>query len=243
MIRTAQDIKQLGTILGVWAHPDDETWSSAGIMATARANGQEVYILSATAGDAGETADEAKWAKTSLRDIRCQELIEALAAVDVTQFTLLDYPDGQLGTVNEEKIIEEIKTHIEKVRPDTILTFEPEGITGHIDHKQISKWAQASANDSSLSPSVYGAVETVESYNSIGKRAHELFNVYFATEQPALFDEDELAICFELTDSIRDKKRTAMKAHASQTHQLFEHEVGRKLLEQALTKECFIRLS
>jgi len=29
------DIKMLGTILSVWAHPDDETFSCAGIMAQA----------------------------------------------------------------------------------------------------------------------------------------------------------------------------------------------------------------
>ncbi|MEN3263770.1 MAG: hypothetical protein V7646_664, partial [Pseudonocardia sp.] len=30
---------------------------------------------------------------------------------------------------------------IEQVRPDTVLTFGPDGITGHPDHQVVSAWA------------------------------------------------------------------------------------------------------
>lgn len=59
------DIKKLGTILGIWAHPDDESWASAGIMITAAANGQRTACVTATKGEAGET-DEKRWPKKSL---------------------------------------------------------------------------------------------------------------------------------------------------------------------------------
>ncbi len=50
---TQSDVAQLGTILGIWAHPDDETWSSAGLMAMAADNGQRVVCVTATYGENG----------------------------------------------------------------------------------------------------------------------------------------------------------------------------------------------
>src|ERR671922_141060 len=38
----------LGTILGVWAHPDDEAYLSAGLMARAVRNGSRVVCVTAT---------------------------------------------------------------------------------------------------------------------------------------------------------------------------------------------------
>ena len=51
-------MKDLGTILGVWAHPDDEGYLSAGIMAQAMRNGQRVVCVTATRGEA---ADPEQW--------------------------------------------------------------------------------------------------------------------------------------------------------------------------------------
>jgi hypothetical protein len=52
-LRTADDIKQLGTILFVAAHPDDESFLAGGILAAAVANGQTVVVYTATRGEAG----------------------------------------------------------------------------------------------------------------------------------------------------------------------------------------------
>lgn len=52
----------LGTILSVWAHPDDETFVAGGIMAAAVANGQRVVTVSFTAGERGtDDADTWPW--------------------------------------------------------------------------------------------------------------------------------------------------------------------------------------
>jgi LmbE family N-acetylglucosaminyl deacetylase len=37
-----------GTILSIWAHPDDETYLAGGVMAAASANGQRVVCVTAT---------------------------------------------------------------------------------------------------------------------------------------------------------------------------------------------------
>ncbi len=54
------DIDRLGTVLSVWAHPDDETYLAGGVMASCVAAGQRVVCVSATAGEHG-TADPVAW--------------------------------------------------------------------------------------------------------------------------------------------------------------------------------------
>lgn len=242
MIRNAKDIAALGTIMGLWAHPDDETWSSAGIMATAAAQGQHIAVLSATNGDAGQTADEAQWAAASLRDIRQSELRHALAAVEVTDVIFLDYEDDKLGEVDEGEVLHIIERHVKAVNPDTILTFEPSGITGHTDHKKISQWAQEIAKKSDKDIAVYGAVTTRETYELVGKKADEAFNVFFAIDEPNLYEQGDLAISYQLPEDVQTKKRAAFNAHASQTHALMNHPIGRQLIDRAVQKESFIRL-
>ncbi len=50
-------IPNIGTLLGVWAHPDDEAYLSAGLIALVRRHGQRVVVVTATDGDAGQTAE------------------------------------------------------------------------------------------------------------------------------------------------------------------------------------------
>ena len=44
------DVSALGTVLGIWAHPDDEVYLSGGLMAMARDRGQRVVCVTATLG-------------------------------------------------------------------------------------------------------------------------------------------------------------------------------------------------
>ena len=58
--RTITDAARLGTVLGIWAHPDDEAFLSAGLMAAARDAGQRVVCVTATLGEHG-TSDPGSW--------------------------------------------------------------------------------------------------------------------------------------------------------------------------------------
>ena len=46
-------MQAVGTLLGVWAHPDDEAYLSSGLMALARRHGQRVVVLTPTDGEDG----------------------------------------------------------------------------------------------------------------------------------------------------------------------------------------------
>jgi LmbE family N-acetylglucosaminyl deacetylase len=142
MITTLSDIGELGTILGIWAHPDDEAYLSAGLMAAARDSGSRVVCVTATRGELG-TADPVTWPPERLAAERTQELARCLAVLGVTEHHWLPYGDGTCASVPPAEAVARLCDVIEAVGPDTVLTFGPDGITGHPDHQVISAWAAA----------------------------------------------------------------------------------------------------
>src|ERR1700712_3425634 len=125
-IQTKEDVKRLGTIMGIWAHPDDDTYSMGGIMAAAIESGQKVCVITATRGEAG-VQDESRWPREHLAEIRTHEMTEALKALGVTDHQWLDYPDGGCKDVSQSQAVQRIARVINRCKPDSILTFGPDG--------------------------------------------------------------------------------------------------------------------
>jgi LmbE family N-acetylglucosaminyl deacetylase len=130
----------LGTIVGIWAHPDDEAYLSGGLMAMARDNGQRVVCVTATRGELG-TPDPAVWPPDRLAAERTHELARCLAVLGVHEHRWLDYRDGACTGVDPDGAVQRLCAVIDDVRPDAVLTFGPDGITGHPDHRTISAWS------------------------------------------------------------------------------------------------------
>src|SRR5689334_4399649 len=130
---TSTDVAELGTIVGIWAHPDDEAYLSGGLMALARDNGQRVVCVTATRGELG-TPDPAAWPPDRLAAERTRELANCLAVLGVGEHHWLGYGDGECAGVDPDAAAARLGDLIGDVRPDTVLTFGPDGITGHPDH-------------------------------------------------------------------------------------------------------------
>ena len=133
-------VATLGSILGVWANPDDEAYLSAITMARARRNGQPVHVVTATRGELGNT-DPGRWTTADVRELRTLELGLALRILGVSSHEWLDLPDGGLEGVDGEPVVARLERIIGVRQPDTILTFGPDGMTGHPDHIAVSGWA------------------------------------------------------------------------------------------------------
>ena len=161
MICTSDDIKSLGTILGIWAHPDDETFTMGGIMAAAVKNGQAVACVTATRGEKG-VQDESRWPAARLGQIRTDELTAAMKILGVKELRWLDYPDGDCKGVNEEKAVKQIAEYIKEHQPDSILTFGHDGLTGHPDHKCVSAWTKKAAEAAGSKAVIYNSIQTNE---------------------------------------------------------------------------------
>ena len=136
-------LAELGTILSVWAHPDDESYCCGGLMADAVRRGNRVVCITATRGELGST-DESRWPSgPQLAEVRTRELEKCLATLGITEHVWLDYPDGGCADVPDEDAVSRIREIAEDIRPDTVLTFGPDGATWHPDHMAVSRWATA----------------------------------------------------------------------------------------------------
>ena len=109
---------------------------SAGLMAEFRRRGDRVVVVTATFGEHG-TSDPRTWPPARLAALRHAELRNSLAALDVDELHLLGYEDGGCARRDGTAAIAGVIADIE---PDLIVTFGPEGMTGHPDHRAISRW-------------------------------------------------------------------------------------------------------
>ena len=160
------DVSKLGTILGVWAHPDDEAYLSAGTMALARENGQRVVVATATRGELGNP-DPDTYSTYDMAVIRTHELDAALETIGVDEHVWFDLPDGSLDEIDEPRLVARIRALIDEVQPDTILTFGPDGMTGHPDHVTISR-ATTSVNDAARLAMAAPASASISGASSLG---------------------------------------------------------------------------
>lgn len=118
------------------AHPDDEAFGPSGTMAKYAKEGQDVYLLCATKGEEGENRK-----KDDLRhiyEIREEELMESAKILGVKQVFFLGFGDGSLSNNIYHTVAKKIIEVLTPLKPDTIITFEPQGVSGHLDHIAIS---------------------------------------------------------------------------------------------------------
>src|SRR4051794_41811403 len=120
-------MKDLGTVLGIWAHPDDETYLCGGIMAAAVASGRRVVCVTATRGELGST-DPDRWpAGEVLARVRTAELESALRSLGVTEHQWLDYPDGGCADIDPDVAGARPRAVAAAVEPGTRPPFGPPG--------------------------------------------------------------------------------------------------------------------
>lgn len=213
-------ISQLGTILGIWAHPDDETFMVGGLLHEAAKVGQRVICVTATKGEAG-VQDELRWPAAALGDIRAQELAAALEILGTSEHHWLGYQDGKCAGVDEAEAMSQISALIQEYQPDTVITFASDGLTGHEDHQAVSRWATAAVNQCSQPPALYYAVHTQEIYDTVFCALDERLNIYFNTAVPVFIPADECNLVLKLSQETLDTKIRALQAMPSQYEALF----------------------
>jgi LmbE family N-acetylglucosaminyl deacetylase len=125
-------------ILGVFAHPDDESMGPGGTLAKYAAAGHRVAFVTATDGGAGRMFAERPIDNARLRDARRRETVEAARILGVEFLGFLGWEDGKLNSVNVLEIEAEIAKVVRREKPDVIVTFHGSGISYHADHRIIA---------------------------------------------------------------------------------------------------------
>jgi LmbE family N-acetylglucosaminyl deacetylase len=230
------DVASLGTILSVWAHPDDETYLSAGIMAAARTLGQRVVCASASAGEHG-TSDPDTWQPARLASVRRWEAAAAMAILGVDEHHLLGLPDGALAD-HDDAGVAWVEQLVDDVQPDTILTFGADGMTFHADHVAVHRWVTTAWHRRGGAARLLYAAATVEHLEQFGEM-YEDWEMYMSDERPAGVPEDEVTVYVALDGWELDRKLTALRAMATQTAGLIET-IGLETYAAQVREEAFV---
>ena len=233
-----RDAAELGTVLGVWAHPDDDIYLSAGLMAAAVDAGQRVVDVTATRGEGGSMDDE-KWPPATMGDVRTNELLRSLDVLGVKEHHFLEGPvDIDMDTGLDPAGADQVRQIMEDVGPDTVLTFGPEGMTGHVAHQDVSRWAGEAFNEvAKPGARLYHAVFPT----SLGEEWLEKlapFNI-FRSGTPNVVPDDAIDLYFELPTELLDRKIASIKEHASQIEALYEV-FGDEGFRRFMAKEGFV---
>ena len=207
------DTPHLGTLLGVWAHPDDESYLSAGLMDTARRQGGKVVVATATMGELG-TSEPDRWPPHRLLRRRRIELAGALATLGVREHHLLGHPDGGCEAVPFDQGVAEVAALLQAVQPDTIVTFGPDGMTGHPDHRAVSAWTTAAWEATGRPGDLWYATLTPGFHQRWGD-LNERVGLWDG--EPPSTECDELAAEIVLDRPALDRKVAALRSHRTQT--------------------------
>ena len=127
----------LGNVLLVFAHPDDESSSVAGTTAKYTQRGVSVDLICATRGEKGTRLDVPPDMDTATA--REAGLRVAAGITGIRDIYFLGYIDGELEKADDVELADRVMAIMQKVQPEVVITFGPDGISGHPDHKAISK--------------------------------------------------------------------------------------------------------
>ncbi|MEU6503160.1 PIG-L deacetylase family protein [Streptomyces californicus] len=141
----------LPSLMGVFAHPDDESLLAGGVLARHHAAGARTCVVTAT------------WTRASHR---APELADALTVLGAGAPRLLGYadarnpasaPEGAVRLVDAplDEAVGRLVTHIREVRPDIVIGHDALGqLTGHPDHRRAHQVALLAVEAAAL-PHLY----------------------------------------------------------------------------------------
>jgi LmbE family N-acetylglucosaminyl deacetylase len=141
-------------MLFVFPHPDDESFACAGTLAKCHDAGHETFLICATSGCKGRSGPFSFSCREELARHRERELLRAAAVLGITRTIFYRYPDGGLASLDGQEIADRIAADITELKPHVVVTFPPDGVTGHPDHITLSKATEQAVRqaENSLSP-------------------------------------------------------------------------------------------
>jgi LmbE family N-acetylglucosaminyl deacetylase len=114
-------VERAGSVLALFAHPDDAEISSGGTLAKWCAAGREVHLLVLTKGDRGSS--DPSLDRAALARIRAAETEAAARVLGLAGARVLGIPDGELANTREVRA--EVVRAIRQLRPETVLSCDP----------------------------------------------------------------------------------------------------------------------
>ena len=193
-------------ILGVFAHPDDETSGCGGTFTRYARDGVDVFNVTATRGELGTLGTGGlRIEREELPQVRERELRGALERYGAKPPIILGYRDQEVKDADPEELTGKVHAVMAEVTPDVVITFGPLGISRHDDHIALHR----------------AAVAAFERYRAASEKPVRLFYVAIPQE---FMDDEELDLDgpevdpthrIDITET-KAVKLAALRAYASQ---------------------------
>jgi N-acetyl-1-D-myo-inositol-2-amino-2-deoxy-alpha-D-glucopyranoside deacetylase len=212
------------TLMAVFAHPDDEAFSVGGTLAHYADRGVKVVLVCATRGEAGKMTDPSMTV-TDLGQQREQELEKACEALGIPAPIFLDFHDSgreertrhddpkALMNVNVFDLEAAIRPLIEEHAPQVMVTFDPHGGYGHIDHLQVHRATTAAFLSTGHLPRppqrLYYTALSIQAAEGLARFGNDL--------DPQLYGVSDKTMVVRMDVShYAGRKKAALAAHGTQ---------------------------
>ena len=139
------------TLLVVLAHPDDESFAIGGTLAKYAAEGARVVLICATRGEGGVIGLSPEAAGR----LRERELRRAAKTLGIAEVRLLGYRDGAVAVADPDDVIRVLVDAMRELQPQAVVTFGPDGISGHPDHVAIHRLTTLAFDQAGLAACLY----------------------------------------------------------------------------------------
>lgn len=215
----------------VVAHPDDDTYACAGTVALHADDPDFRFVLiHATSGEQGQIADPSLATRETLGAVREEEDRRSWQVLgrEPDRHEWFGYPDGGLGFVPFEELVERIAGILVEEHPDVVLAFGPDGITGHPDHIMASFAATTAFHrvrgqgGEGFARLVWGAIPqtAIDQWNAwqvaAGEEPFDPERMYHPRGVP----DEMIGLDVELPDAIIDRVLASIAEHRTQAGDL-----------------------
>ena len=188
-------------VVTIFPHQDDETIFVGGTLLTVKRDPRvRTHVICLTLGELSSAKEVLKITPEEQGRIRTQELLSAAAALEVDEVIQLHYHDQGLASLDPAALAKEIADLIARTGAEVVITYGTDGITGHIDHRTLSK-AVTAAFPQSQAQKLY--------YVSLPRRLALVYSLHSHTRpQPPTLAVD--------IRSVKKLKDLALHEHATQ---------------------------
>lgn len=121
-------------ILFVFPHPDDESFGPAALIHQLIEEQHEVFLLTLTKGEATKQRHKFNYSLEQMGEVRFQEMQQVAETLSLTDMKVLDFPDNELSQIDPRKLEQAVRTHIEHIQPEIVVTYAVHGMSGFHDH-------------------------------------------------------------------------------------------------------------
>ncbi len=121
-------------VLYIFPHPDDESFGPAAAISQQTRSGHEVFLLTLTRGGATKERFKYDYSVEQMGRIRHAEMQDVAKVLDLSDLTVLDFPDSGLKELDPRILEQAVREHIQNTQPAVLVTYPVHGISGFHDH-------------------------------------------------------------------------------------------------------------